>query len=171
MKIFLAAPFFNDEARHQLTTLLAFIENMRHHVFCAMRDGKLVSKDAPEETRQKYFRLDVEEMYKSRVCVAMLDYPLPQNQRLQHVTAKYGADKVVQVQIPDTGTVFEMGLAYAQAIPIIGFAASLKSMNLMLSQSCITVVQDFDSLEQTLDLIMHGRFEEIERTRKELFQL
>ena len=177
MKIFLAGPFFNPAACEMLQGLLDHLEGLGHTVFCAMRDGQFVPKDATEETRQKFFMLDVEQMFESELVVAMLDYPMPEGQILQHVV-RLSSDKpgehfaYAPVELPDTGTVFEMGLAYANGnTPIIGFTSSIKSLNLMLAQSCIATVEDHATLSQIVKLVELGRFEEIEKKRKELFNL
>ncbi len=178
MKIFLAGPFFNPAACEMLQGLLDHLEGLGHTVFCAMRDGKLVPKDATEEVRQKFFKLDVDQMFESELVVAMLDYPMPENQALHLVTMPYSTGPssglVVgpKVELPDAGTVFEMGLAYANGnTPIIGFTSSIKSLNLMLAQSCIATVENYRTLSEIVKLVELGRFDEIEKQRKELFNL
>lgn len=172
MKIFLAGPFFNEECRSTLSDLLIFLEDKLHHtVFCAMRDGCLVPKDATEETRQKYFLLDVSKMHWADCVIALLDYPLPINQGLYFSSRSCeGATLYKSILLPDTGTVFEMGLAYALKKPIVGFAENIQSLNLMLAQSCKIIVPDCDTLEQVLCCLKDSGLKNTP-SGKELFQL
>ncbi len=171
MRIFLAGPFFNQESRIVLSRLLNFLEHKLHcEVFCAMRDGALVPKDAPEKIRQKYFQLDVDEIKWAEVLIALIEYPLPIYQRLCLVEQTPEKTILNNIYFPDMGTVFEMGLAYALKKPIIGFTSNIHSLNLMLTQSCEIVVSSYEKLANTLYEIEHQTF--IKKPfQKELFQL
>lgn len=171
MRIFLAGPFFNNECSKVLTNLLNFLEhNLHYTVFCAMRDGCLVPKDATEETRQKYFLLDVTKTQWADCLVALLDYPLPVYQKL--ILQEKTPEGISQnsILLPDIGTVFEMGLAYAYEKPIIGFAKDIQSLNLMLAQSCKIIVSNQDKLKKALSEIEYNTLKNTP-SGKELFQL
>lgn len=54
------------------------------------------------------------------------------------------------ISLPDTGTVWEMGFAFAVKKPVILFtlADSIRSLNLMLTQSCVGVLPGYKALRQ-----------------------
>jgi nucleoside 2-deoxyribosyltransferase len=173
MNIFLAGPFFNEPCKIVLNNLLYFLENQGHKVFCAMRDGALVPKDAPEEIRNKYFLLDFNKVVWCDCMVALLSYPLPIEQTLCLKTSTPDGTNLKNMVLPDMGTVFEIGCAYGLSKPVIGYVIDPIELNLMLTQSCCTVVTDEARLKGALHYIEREDFGALKLMKKhtELFQL
>ncbi len=180
-RIFLAGPFFNTECRKELAALIKVLEFEEHKVFCAMRDGALVPTDAPKEIRQKYFKLDYAKIRWCNCMVAMLDYPLEHNQQLLlEITPKLDTFHRVYtpIYLPDMGAVFEIGCAYTLHKPVIGFTKQINSLNLMLSECCITVVSSYHDLIKAINALFNKNeidFVTLDKmnvtNQKELFRL
>ncbi len=145
MRLYLAGPLFTQAERDWNRRIAAALAQAGHQVF--LPQEAIGSLDALEA--DAIFRLDVDGVRSAEAVVAILD----------------GAD-------PDSGTCFEVGLAYALGIPVVAvrtdFRAGgdalpgqrLATVNLMLSQAAAAVVEITDpaagahqvaeSLEKTL---------------------
>jgi nucleoside 2-deoxyribosyltransferase len=88
---------------------------------------------------QKIFLRNLHAMEKCDSVLAQLDYPMPEG--FKNIVRS--ADQAVEISLPDAGTVFEMGYATAEHIPIIGYYTQKPSkMNLMLTRSLRGVVDN-----------------------------
>lgn len=54
-----------------------------------------------------------------------------------------------RISLPDSGTIYEMGVAYPQHIPVIGFS-QCRSFNLMLTESVVALVSNIQMLVEAL---------------------
>lgn len=125
-KIYLAAPFFNDNQRHLVSELEKFIEKNKPEgwsVYSPSRDAFVISPDSPEEEKEKAFDMNYEVIEDCGLMIAVVD------------------DR-------DMGTVWEMGAAYALKVPVITVSAFNYGVNLMLAFSTIGHVNVPDSVYQ-----------------------
>lgn len=159
MKIYLAGPFFNEESKRVLNSILTKLESLGHKVWAPMRDGITCPKDADRKMRLKVFQLDCEQLYWAECVVALLDYPLPiYQQLLLREKSPEGVSKDTPVFLPDPGTVFEIGYvnglngAGKQYCYVIGYASSL-GFNLMVAEGCDCVVSNSCELARAMQLV------------------
>lgn len=110
--VYLASPFFNDEQVARVKKVEQIIESIDGvKCFSPMRDGTVCPPDATREIRRKAFDSNIVSIKDCQLVVAIID------------------DK-------DTGTTFEMGMAFAQTIPIVAFAETERhKLNLMLAEA------------------------------------
>jgi len=160
MNIYLAGPFFNEESRKVLYSILGVIEGLcGHKVWAPMRDGILCPLNADREMRLKVFTLDCEQLHRVDCVVALLDYPLPVHMhlRLRTQTPEGNAQECL-MYLPDPGTVFEIG--YTNGLNhagngytyVIGYS-SVGKFNLMVAEACDCIVSDLDQLERVMPLV------------------
>jgi len=112
MRIYFAAPLFNDAERQYNREVVELLEAEGHSVFLPQRDGieslaSLIETD-PEvsnerDAMRRIFELDYSEIREADVVTALLDG-----------------------QIPDEGVAVEIGLAYAHDIPVVGLKTDIR---------------------------------------------
>lgn len=123
-KIYLAAPLFDSMELRRNIEVCEMLESLGHEVFMPQRDSGEAFEGAD---RAELFVSDVTAIGKSNCVVALLDG-----------------------RVPDEGTVFEMGLAYAWGIPIVALRTDRRSFmqgqhNVMLIYS---VAKECTSMEE-----------------------
>lgn len=112
MRIYFAAPLFNEAELQYNRDVVELLEAAGHSVFLPQRDGiegldTLIESD-PEVTdtydaMRKIFEIDYAEIQDADVVTALLDG-----------------------QIPDEGVAVEIGLAYAHDIPVVGLKTDIR---------------------------------------------
>lgn len=112
MRIYFAAPLFNEAEQQYNAQVVKLLEDDGHSVFLPQRDGiegmdVLINND-PE----------VEDTHDAMERVFEIDYA--EIQQADLVTA------LVDGQIPDEGVAVEMGLAYAHDVPIVGLKTDIR---------------------------------------------
>lgn len=139
--IYCAGPFFNDNQVNHAKALAARLKEFGYSYYAPVehqfvKDGELAA--------QEVFDRNINEMKGSDLILAQLNYPMPDHGSLVMHLEKDGAPTHnFPVYLPDSGTVWEMGWAYAEGIPIIGYTTgTTKCINLMLAQSCKAFVED-----------------------------
>ena len=108
---------------------------------------------------------------KSDYVLAVISYELPSSQQLVLKTTEtvipacreadlYAGTKEVVVNLPDNGTVWEMGYARALNQPVIGYHPQEipKNLNLMLSHGCNYLVCGEANLQEMIEMIAHDRY-------------
>ena len=124
-KIYLAGPFFSDlqiKRIHQTKELLAQNPTIdADHIFLPMeQDSEAQFEIGTLPWQQQTFNMDVRHIHQADCIVAVLDYDHNQE----------------GVCMPDSGTIFEIGVAYQANIPIIlVHYEEVDTLNLMLAQS------------------------------------
>jgi nucleoside 2-deoxyribosyltransferase len=112
MRIYFAAPLFNDAEKQYNEAVVELLEEEGHSVFLPQRDGmegiESIIENEPDvadasDAMQKIFELDYEEIQNADVVTALLDG-----------------------QIPDEGVAVEIGLAYAHDVPVIGLKTDIR---------------------------------------------
>ena len=126
MKIYLASPFFNQRQLDAIMKMEKILENANFKVYSPRRDGKCVKPTDSSEEHEKIFKLNVGKILWCDYMVACID------------------DK-------DTGTSWEMGVAYALKKPVVSFTAVRgRIINVMLSQSCLAFTDDMQSVPEII---------------------
>lgn len=155
MNIFLASPLFNDRQRAKRDAICTLLEQ-HGTVWHAQRDGEFCPPDADQKTRQRVFQMNTSAVEQAHLMVAVLDYELERETEDLAVIEQQGPYKKVRryVRLPDSGVVFELGVAYSEGVPAIGFISHRDDLNLMLAETCATIVFDEESLENVVKYIL-----------------
>lgn len=112
MRIYFAAPLFNDAERQYNREVVELLEEEGHSVFLPQRDGiegmDMLIENDPEvddtyDAMRKVFEIDYNEIQKADLVTALVDG-----------------------QIPDEGVAVEIGLAYAHDIPVVGLKTDIR---------------------------------------------
>jgi nucleoside 2-deoxyribosyltransferase len=154
--VYIAAPFFNDRQVEVVQQILEAVENAHGMTaFCPWRDSAIPSK-ADKKDREKAFGMNVKGVKDSAVVLACLEYRQESpNHELRAVergrSSNMGFYVSPELHIPDTGVVFEMGVATVCATPVVGFGhAEPRKLNLMLAESCQGFLWGFEALGKFL---------------------
>mgnify|MGYP001463516952 FL=1 len=122
-KVYLAAPFFSEQQKQRIQQVKAALEKnptiSQQDIFLP-QEHQFEAEPAGSRAWQQYvFASDVRQIYRADIVVAILDYKLE--------TSDNEAD---------SGTMFEVGTAYASHTPIaiVQFDPQ-KNINLMIAQS------------------------------------
>jgi len=132
MRIYLAGPLFTDGERAFNAALVRRLEALGHEVFLPQRD---VPQDKASGYPARIFRADVAGLKRADVVVAVCD----------------GA-------LVDDGTAWEIGFAYARAVPVIGLrtdtriANTEERVNLMIQESLAGLASSVEELLARLEL-------------------
>lgn len=143
-KIYLAGPFFNPIQEEHAKRLARTLEMRGYEIFAPVqqpwKEGSIIS---PEYI----FKRNLLWMQECNFALCQLDYPMLSYQTLciceenQEEPEEENWHKVIQ--LPDAGTVWEMGYLYALHKCIIGYCAEkTDSINLMLAQCLTGYVKD-----------------------------
>lgn len=158
VKVYFAAPFFNPDQVALNDSLIKAIESVEGvSVWAPQRDGILCPKDASEEVRHKVFCLDAEQISACQCMVAVLDYLGADLCRIPDTQESASVVDLPHINLPDAGTVWEMGYAYSVGLPILGFSTSGSGFNLMLSQSLVCLVDKVTDLTRSLGLTVQAQ--------------
>lgn len=158
-KVYLAGPFFNDNQNQ----LLDFIENRIEHNKFDLRSPRKIficPADAPLEVRASTFKGNLKEICDCDFVVAVMDFLMPEGRELR-VCEEINKPQLLDaagvkapptegqikagppLRLPDTGTIWELGYAYAMGKPIVALKfQDNKKINLMLAMTahlyCLT---------------------------------
>lgn len=145
--IYVAGPFFNDEQRTLMTAVELALDGASQRMFCPRLELE-VTADSSQEEMNRAFEGNVKALRECDAVVAVMDYLLPANEIL--CLHNYDTGVNVPLALPDVGTVWEIGYAYAQQefVPLIGvWKEPPKRLNLMLIQTfnlCLFSLKDFE---------------------------
>jgi nucleoside 2-deoxyribosyltransferase len=126
-KVYLASPFFNDEEVARVAQMERTLRSLGLEVFSpreAQYEGLVFGT---KEWRTAVFHNNVQHILDADVVVAIHD--------------------VGQAGYPDSGTVWEMGVAAAEDIPLIIFNEKGANVNLMIADSLHAYIDSFESME------------------------
>lgn len=161
--IFIASPFFNEAQLEVVKALETMIQDAGMFYYSARLHSGGSTLPPGERRFSKWtpvFQADVSGLYNCDLVVAVLDYPLPKGHRLEiRKATEHASDVLVATpRIPDSGTVWEMGFAYALGKPIVGYfpLGKPEKLNLMLIQCCSAITWDRSSLERFLQAYGQG---------------
>lgn len=124
-KIYLAGPFFSDRQIEHVRQVEALLKEnptiQSENIFVPMdQDGTVDFEMGSPEWQRLVFNSDIRQIHQADCVVAILDY----------------VDDVNGQNQPDSGTIFEIGVAYQANIPVILVQFDeTDTLNLMLAQS------------------------------------
>ena len=155
-KVYIAGPFFNPQQVEQVARIENVLESAGVDFFSPRLQhggGTGVKQPVPtvgsRDMAERVFRKNFEEIEDCTAMLAVLDYLLPPGDGLALVN---GGNVQRFLSLPDTGTIWEMGVAYGQGIPVTGFMVSPQSyMNLMLTQSMHGVITSYEMLRESAE--------------------
>ncbi len=157
--VYLAAPFFNPTQ----SSLCAVLESaiLEAGFVCASpRLQGVCPPSAPPALRRETFNRNVENIKHASLVVAVLEFPLNAGE-LRVVRYHEGAWQSLSnpLHLPDTGVVFEMGVAHVYGVPIVGFRQQpAVRYNLMLAEACGGIATGLPQLRGALGLFRDRGF-------------
>lgn len=137
-KIYLAGPFFSDQQIEHVRIVEQLLKQNptidADNIFVPMdQDGEIPFEFGSPEWQRLIFNSDVRQIHQADCIVAILDY----------VNDETGENQ------PDSGTVFEIGVAYQADIPIILVQFNkAERLNLMLAQGFTHFFNGSDAVEE-----------------------
>lgn len=168
--VYIAAPFFNEPQNDLVDRIETLFDGHGITYFSPRKLGK--QKIDSAETAREVFLADVVAIDECRFLLAVLDWILPSNQytavmKRSHSLETLARDSdaiptqmeirttdqaLCEINIPDAGTVFEMGYAYARKKPVIAYKhLDGGKLNIMLTQSTIGVLRGIHELKSWAD--------------------
>jgi nucleoside 2-deoxyribosyltransferase len=154
-KVFIAAPFFNSGQ----VAVVERIEQLCEKNGLPFYSARLHAGTVPPEKKKDptawkpVFANDVQGIHDSDFLVAVLDYKFPNEDGGLYVHEPGFVDDAFPIEIPDTGTVWEMGYAFSIGRPVVGFTLrSVEKLNLMLMLGVRGIVEGYEHL----DTFLHG---------------
>jgi nucleoside 2-deoxyribosyltransferase len=160
-KIFIASPLFNP-AQHAVLDELETAIKQSGFDFYSARHHSGSDKLTPEQKRvlsnwDPIFDSNVQGLESCRVCIANIGYQYPDGTFLGLCKEgqkglglpKYDTAVIKPLELPDAGTVWEMGFMRAQAKLVIGYHpdAQPTHLNLMLSHGCDGIITGVQNLQ------------------------
>lgn len=130
-KVYLAGPFFNAEQLGAIERIESLLTDAGVE-FYSPRKHLILKPQAPMKDRKKVFDENMTAISECNLILACTEWP-------------------------DSGTVWEMGLAYGLHIPVVGFTQKADKINVMLAQGC----SGFLTSEASLIKFLNGRYESI----------
>jgi nucleoside 2-deoxyribosyltransferase len=137
MRIYIAAPLFNESERTRNQVLRDTLKALGHETYLPQEDGDIafdeITKGADiRKTRQKIFEHDMAEVKRCDILLCVLDG-----------------------RVPDEGVCVELGMAYALGKKCIGYLTDSRSFdaygpNLMI-EGCLTGIAH--SVEEIVQLL------------------
>jgi len=150
LRVYLAGPFFNSAQIEIVKSIENIFDRYEVPHFSPRKLGlnaqPTTTKPTPEQAAD-IFKNDYQEICRSTHVLAIVDWALPEGQSIH--LHRNGTPEIIgpPLNIPDSGTVWEMGCAYALRVPVILFTHNpSKNMNLMLTQSAKGCIYGFDAL-------------------------
>ena len=135
-RVYVAAPIFTEDQLRAVGAVTEILEGCGYVTYSPSRDGIMLAPDDPAERRDEVFRSNVAAIRQSDLLVALLD-------------------------VKDTGTTWELGLATGNELPIIAVTLSVPQMNVMLERGVVAHVRDLDALagvaRRLRPFLMYGR--------------
>lgn len=149
----IAGPFFNEAQRVVIQRIEEILAKNNQAFFSPMRSG-IVEKDG--SNAQDIFGKDVYMMNICHGAIVVIDWVLPEGQEIWLVNpAREGGHAPIHgpLNIPDAGTMFEVGYYYACGKPIVLFTLrdrGTEKMNVMITRAAEGVVYGYSHLDSWL---------------------
>ena len=153
--IYLAGPFFNEVQEASAWKLIALCKDHKIEYFAPIEQDSIKIK-TPEQA-QKVFDSNTKNIEECEIILAQLEWLMPEHHELR-VVKNIGVQDSVSfliesppLNLPDTGTVFEMGAGFLAGKEIIGYMTKpQEKLNLMLAQSCDGFLKGWSQIEAYL---------------------
>ena len=170
-RVYLAGPFFNDAQVKLIEAAELLLDHHSIPYFSPRKmdlNGKPTTTQPSKETAGAIFRKDYEEICKSTHVLAIMDWSMNPGTCLRVCrepawgevpSDRQPGGKMMalhevlsgHIAFPDSGTVWEMGCAYALRVPVYLLTANPTArLNLMLSQSARGVLYGLVKLDAFL---------------------
>lgn len=160
---YIAAPFFNPVQLELVRRIEQVFENCEVTAFSPrLQHGEKPTPILSREMASKAFGENFVAIERCSHMVAVVDWLMPSNQELR-VVSSYEGDMSMPhphmfegvspaLNLPDAGTVWEMGAAYALRKPVLMLTLRPKGdkINIMLSESCFGLVRGPEMLRAYL---------------------
>lgn len=123
MKVYIAAPFFNEEQVAIVQSVEDKLISLDIDFFSPRSEGVLkdMTKEQQQKSKRKIFDSNIKNMNECSHMIACAEHK-------------------------DSGTIFEMGYFRAQKKPIIIYIEKIKLLNVMLAESAFSVCTDIEYL-------------------------
>lgn len=161
---YLASPFFNPAQIVVVDKIEQLFKGQNIALFSPRaHPANSTGKPIDANTAPQIFLGNLTGIAEATGVLAVMDYSLPEEEELRIIsyapkypsvqceaTEAFGL-KSGPLNLPDSGTVWEMGYAYGLDKKIVGFTTADPGqgrLNLMLTQSCTGVLCGFDQLER-----------------------
>lgn len=146
-KVYIAGPFFNPEQTNIIRGLEKLIDQENLDSFSPSRDSIVVNTQTSKTELAEVFNSNCEAIDRSDFVIAVLDYAGTELFFEKN-------SKRFPVNIPDSGTIWELGYAFAKNKPIIGFySKNPERINLMLSEGIDAFCMEGKDLSKIIDEI------------------
>lgn len=164
-KVYLAGPFFNTEQQMHIEMVEKILT--RHHVsyFSPRKQGGVLKPKASRLDRRQILDTNVRGISEASCVLAVLDWMNP-NDHAIHLVRTAPPDTLPSqvtlagppLNLPDTGTVWEIGFSYGIRVPVIGFLMNREGkFNAMLTEAMAGIAYGFEQLERFADVFgKHG---------------
>lgn len=152
--VYIAGPLFNGPQIALLEIIEGILDiNGVEYFSPRMSDGSAELRQfGPSRRRLRIiFEENIEQMNAATLCIAVLDWLCPEGEEIRTVhfsgadgdSTRYGPS----LNIPDSGTAFEIGYLFAHKVPVWGFSAREGfKPNLMLTETCAGQLSSIDDL-------------------------
>lgn len=124
-KIYLASPFFNSEEIVRMEIVRSILRDKGLEVFSPEEHQNKHLEFGSMEWREATFKSDIDAIDACDIMVAIN----------------------CQGNYDDSGTMYEIGYAYAKGIPVVLFNNTSKSINLMIADSLHSLLTSYDELQ------------------------
>jgi nucleoside 2-deoxyribosyltransferase len=159
MKTYIAAPLFNESQIEIISSIEQILSSRGIDYYSPrIHSGSHLMNDEDRKNTDAWkavFDSNVKALYDCEIMIAVLEYAMPKDRCLAlicwYMAGKYRMymREWKEIELPDTGTVWEMGLFKALNKPVIGYHTNeAKQMNLMLTHSCEGFIKGLDQLEK-----------------------
>lgn len=130
MRIYLAAPFFTPQQLELVKNVEDALKIMRLEFYSPRTDGVLIdmSPEQKKASTRRIFNKNVLEMTQSNLMLAVIDGR-------------------------DTGTVWEIGFAYASGIPVITYSDQGYGVNVMIKECVWAHAKGLARLAEVLKIV------------------
>lgn len=152
--VYNAGPFFNPEQEQAMMRLETLEDGLGLAHFDPRKGPE--SRTAAEHgmtasLAEGIFLRNMRELERCTVIAALLDWRLEPD----HVACLLAPGEEARLlNVPDTGTVFELGYAFRLGKPVVGFREDKeKPLNVMLSRACWAVCHDWEHLTAIMETL------------------
>ncbi len=174
-RMYLAGPFFNHEQKLHMQMIEQTLKRNHIQFFSPRIEGGTLKPKASEGARMAILDMNVKGILESTCVLAVLDWLNPSGCEVRLIKSEerqlgYSHSthyKSPPLNMPDTGTVWELGYAYGTKVPVVGFLLERTGkFNVMLTEAMRGICYGFHQLDSFLYLFNRGGLNA--RTQKEI---
>lgn len=154
-KVFIASPLFNPEQHQILDRIEALLARSDFKFYSARHDSEAyVPKGEDKKLPGAWdavFNSNLLGLNECNIMIAVLSYALPSGHKMLLQTPggnTLGTDTFKELELPDSGTVWEMGYFLGKGKLVVGFHPEKEAnhLNLMLTHGCDALITGWDAL-------------------------